>query len=524
MMFDVNSIADKMAGEEHRQITIDARKYLTSTGPGSVRIDRESAAKEVENLFTRWEVLRKYEDYFSGDRAFHVEDQLCIIAAKDPSVFNGIDSVIIMHPNNDIYIFIYHNKDILKAYAGLTADGGSAYVEYKSNGVVLIKKYAGFNGDNTQKSIICIDCTCDIQSGVSVPAGLKINTPVKLDNNKSLSPLVVSKYNSLIEISGNVMIEAPVPIIADGVKSVIIKGTGTLSLTCTEGMQPCIGTVTTTGMSYGRWSPNGTPPEEIVVDGVSIICKSSVENFTLGKYGSEKVPKIVTINGGRIICPEADGTRVITKQAKAPEGSTKISTSMQYEILKNGMAQEELLNPQVKEYMKQLPERWHKYITLKTQPENVSEAIRLLNMNKDLDVELILDSDSEMSNARVATLLRNKDIYNNKEFMLESNKLEYLVSKYSDMKSILAEADIQHHEIVCCLITAIRDTLGVSISDYDYEVLYDMIPSYYFDNWVRGDKKGSVEKYIEESSSSRKLIGKIHSNLRISECIKDLQL
>lgn len=69
------------------------------------------------------------------------------------------------------------------------------------------------------------------------------------------SPAVILRgENPILEVNGNVRVAAENPIIADA-EVITIKGSGILNLIATEGMQPCIGSRTYTGMSYGRWSP-----------------------------------------------------------------------------------------------------------------------------------------------------------------------------------------------------------------------------------------------------------------------------
>ena len=140
--------------------------------------------------------------------------------------------------------------------------------------------------------------------------------------------------NATVLISGDSSIECDeCPLQASGVLT--ITGSGTLTLTGGY-MQACIGTETHTGMSFGRWEPGRDEPlEKIIIDGVRVICKSKVPNFSLGSYGKSENPDIDCINGGSIDCPEVTGSRVMLQAGDENLcGSTKRSESAEYAIVK----------------------------------------------------------------------------------------------------------------------------------------------------------------------------------------------
>lgn len=140
--------------------------------------------------------------------------------------------------------------------------------------------------------------------------------------------------DATVTVEGDSSIECDgCPLQASGVLT--ITGSGTLTLTGGY-MQACIGTETHTGMSFGRWEPGRDEPlEKIIVDGVRVICKSKVPNFSLGSYGKYENPDIDCINGGSIVCPEVKGMRVMMQAGNENLcGSTKRSKSAEYVIVK----------------------------------------------------------------------------------------------------------------------------------------------------------------------------------------------
>lgn len=171
-----------------------------------------------------------------------------------------------------------------------------------------------------------------------------MNSNFVYDNCICHRGFVATEDNNIIHINGDVTLEDEVPVVCNGV--VRIEGTpdSVLHLVANSERQPCIGAKTHTGMSYGRWSPSGICPVRIEIDGCTVTCESKVLNFTIGKYGTNDMPEIVLLNDAKLICPEMDGERVITYQATAPEGSTKISESMQYGIRRAGQTDWDLFS------------------------------------------------------------------------------------------------------------------------------------------------------------------------------------
>lgn len=141
-------------------------------------------------------------------------------------------------------------------------------------------------------------------------------------------------HDAVLNVTGdNSIVATGCPLQASG--TLTIKGSGTLTLECSEGMQACIGTETHTGMSYGRWEPGREPSlNKIIVDGVKVDCHSRVLNFSLGSYGEPAVPDIECINGGSLNCPEINGKRIMNRSgAEGLCGSTKRENCAEYEIV-----------------------------------------------------------------------------------------------------------------------------------------------------------------------------------------------
>ena len=153
-------------------------------------------------------------------------------------------------------------------------------------------------------------------------------------NNTHLKNSYKAGKDAIVEVTGdNSIVATGCPLQASG--TLTIKGSGMLTLECSEGMQACIGTETHTGMSYGRWeSGRGPSLNKIIVDGVKVDCHSRVLNFSIGSYGESEVPEIECINGGSLNCPEINGKRIMNRSgAEGLCGSTKRENCAEYKIV-----------------------------------------------------------------------------------------------------------------------------------------------------------------------------------------------
>lgn len=153
-------------------------------------------------------------------------------------------------------------------------------------------------------------------------------------NGKEFKHSYSAGHDAVLNVKGeNSIVSTGCPLQASG--TLTIKGSGMLTLECSEGMQACIGIETHTGMSYGRWEPGRGPSlNKIIVDGVKVVCVSRVLNFSIGSYGESEVPEIECINGGSIECPEVNGKRIMNRSgAEGLCGSTKRENCAEYEIV-----------------------------------------------------------------------------------------------------------------------------------------------------------------------------------------------
>lgn len=324
--------AELMSGDKpSREIIFDMRKCLTLNEPGSVTLSSENFEMVLNEVFEQCPMLKNHMDVFDGIHAFHPEEGIYSLVNNDPSILDGFGIIKFFYPEYSIFTVIHRYEDIMKIYDH-SNDGSSVKTNYYSNDMVIFESKTS---DETIFHHMCLKCSLNIEKGKVIPEGIRVTTPVCLNENRIKTSIIVKKDNPIIEVHGDSVIEAVVPIWADGVDSVTIKGDGKLTLICTDSMQPCIGVRTATGLSFGRWESHGSPPRKIIVDGVMVTCLSQVDYFAIGRYGSEFVPEIIQLNGGELICPETSGNRVVRKRATAPAGSTKIIDRMEYFVEKD---------------------------------------------------------------------------------------------------------------------------------------------------------------------------------------------
>lgn len=160
-------------------------------------------------------------------------------------------------------------------------------------------------------------------------------------------------HDGFIAVSGvSKIVSGECPIQASG--HLIIRGTGALWVESLSDRQACIGTATHDGMSYGRWEPGRDKPlETLTIDGVHVICKSKIPNFSIGSYGTNQMPKINLVNGGTLDCPENNGVRSMIQSGKENLcGSTKRSEPAIYSMNVDKFDSREYL----KDYLLILPE------------------------------------------------------------------------------------------------------------------------------------------------------------------------
>lgn len=315
----------------------------------------------------------------------------------------------------------------------------------------------------------------------------------------SEKPFIVNTDQDTLCVSGECTIKAEVPVVTQ--TKVTIMGTqgSILHLINTEAQQPCIGPVTRTGMSGGRWCPEGKCPTEIIIDGVHVICESRVDGFTIGQYGdlSNTIPKITLVNGGKLTCPEMEGERVIIREASAPEGSTKISDSMAYAIRRPGQSDEDMYPQKKKELIAEVESiigRKVPTINLKTSERALSNAVKWLRLNPNLNPDFYLNGEREggLYIKKCMMLLRMPDeLFDAKEIFFEMyNKHQFIVDTfYGGVKG----------EFSSDFYTAIKYLASLNMdNDYIREVMYDMIPAYEYHFKHNGSHYDEVVQYLSE--------------------------
>lgn len=349
-----------------------------------------------------------------------------------------------------------------------------------------------------EKDMVCVTgndncfwlnvCDYELQAkGNRDSEGNVIIEPVKRKegDNSNICHLEVNE-DSVIVSKDNVCINST------GYEGVIIKSNNNSRLTLEAGsQQPCIGLPTYTGMSYGRWSPASIKCslKKIIVDNVRLVLKSKVSNFSVGAYNYEEYPEVILINGATIEgCPEVDGKRLLTHKAKAPEGSTKISDTPEYIIVKDGvqLSSDELLAPQVKLYKELLTRVDSKYaelVSVYSNPDLLREAVNLTKMKPDLDVSLLLSDSRNFKRNCIAVgtvVLGMKEAYADMpEITYEIEKVQFLKDKYSELlDNTIDGAELQLADIARKIY---QNKDFNTLSDWDKKYIYEMIPSYQFD-------------------------------------------
>lgn len=327
-----------------------------------------------------------------------------------------------------------------------------------------------------------------------IPHHAKFYSGMVLKDCKVYSSFVASEENhNTLMIDGNVTIIADNPIIAyDHVKISGVPGSKLTLIGMRHG-QPCIGTVTNTGLSYGRWEPPIRCTKEIVIENITVECQSNDAAFSIGAYDWEEVPKIVCINGGKLICPETEGTRVLRKHGTCPNGSTKRISYPVYEIIGKEDTPLNSLSEECKSILHEIDEvvvRYDKDVTYKTTERCLAMALELLRINNSLNVGTIVAGvpETQLFMYRTAAVLRMSNMYVNigEEFAFELSKLAWVTKKFYDST---VEPHVKYN---WNLMYFLKEKF--ECSEYLTNVLYELIPSY--DHNFTGLKGSDVDAYL----------------------------
>lgn len=330
----------------------------------------------------------------------------------------------------------------------------------------------------------------------------KLKVHLDLENNLTLTSPASGEID-ILKVAGEVTINSETPLECSG-GIVIVKGEKGSKLTLISGeQQPCIGPWTRTNMSYGRWSPEGTSPKEIIIDACTVVCESKVDGFSIGCYGTNDMPKITLLNGGKLICPETSGNRVILKQAVPPGGSTKISEHMVYGIMKEEDNVIDMVPDEVKTLYLELISKHPEYedtLSLTTTSKDIIEAYTILAMNPNVDITLLLKSNAHLFIKRCALLLRMPDF----EEVVQLDEFRFDAVKKHEFINKLAYngEEVGQGEAAANLINYLKSsTKNTPHWTFIKEVCYEIIPAYLYDygEHTGYTKEEHVDTFIEEN-------------------------
>ena len=338
---------------------------------------------------------------------------------------------------------------------------------------------------STESKFLVSRTPLEISSLRNIPSSIILHTPIHLNDCVCRTTIVADEEDSHIYVNGNCVIKgkedmASIKITSD---SVIIRGEGNLVIEKND-KQPCIGTSTHTGMSYGRWSPGALKEFGIVLsNNVSVECKTN-DNFALGVYGYNYVPVISIEEGCKLIAPEMEGKRVVKAYAVAPAGSTKISGNMVYAVLKEGQSfiniyeeEDRLLVEKLVSMGVGIPSDCF------IETKRLEIAVDLIDVFGDINLSVLFNPKTNFNRAVAATILRCPDIYAKEEFIYETRKMDYFAKKYGGKEDSAL--------ILNSLIKAGCDKLmeGHYSSRKRMcleHVLYELIPAFLYDgDWFK---------------------------------------
>ena len=167
-----------------------------------------------------------------------------------------------------------------------------------------------------------------------VPEKIRNLTRYPIGFRLSKLPFDMAKYGNILNVSGDSTIEAECPIQTTSDELIIAGEDGRVKLTvrATGKMQPAIGTLTHTGMSFGRWCPGRNPiPRTITIVGfIDVVLESAVPGFTIGRYGTNAMPPVYLREHATLTAPESKGCRQMINNIQSFEGSTKLLGNCEY--------------------------------------------------------------------------------------------------------------------------------------------------------------------------------------------------
>lgn len=166
---------------------------------------------------------------------------------------------------------------------------------------------------------------------------------------------------------------------------------------------------------------------------VTVECQSANSAFSIGAYDYEEIPKVVCIDGGKLICPEMEGIRILRKHGTCPRGSTKRISYPVYEIIGKEDTPLNSLSEECKSILHEIDEvvvEYDKDVTYKTTERCLAMALELLRINNSLNVGTIIAGvpETQLFMYRTAAVLRMPNMYvkTREEFAFELSKLVWV--------------------------------------------------------------------------------------------------
>lgn len=433
------------------------------------------------------------------------------------SVYDSFDRIVIYYTykyNGDCdgietsIIAFDHTHHTLSAVGNYEDEQGDGWIKsnadiiYSCDGTYAVVQLVRSSSCENKLGKYCREYTVIKHDGKAydgmtiIPSTAKLPIDYVFTNCVSKKGFVVSDGNDVLRVSGNVTIEAEVPIFTNTRVTIVGDHGSKLTLISNADQQPCIGPKTNTGMSYGRWSRSGKCPTEIIIDGVEVTCKSKVENFTIGRYGDNDMPVITLLNNGKLICPENTGVRVMTKNPQSPEGSTKISDEAKYAIVSDGDSPLSIMSDSAREILAEICKydaRYEQKISYTTSEKALKSALKILSIYPEADVSLLISGrfDNKDMMLRTVAFLRldEADIDLSNEFSFECSKINVLCNTLAGI-----DASIENvYNIIYYIYT------NAVLGEKEEEILYEMIPTYNHTFTHDVPHRVNVDSYIKNN-------------------------
>ena len=250
-----------------------------------------------------------------------------------------------------------------------------------------------------------------------------------------------------------------------------------------ESMQPCIGMETHTGMSFGRFSLPDGDLESITLVDVNIICLPHSDNpaFAIGSYGHKSVPKIELVGQASLECPEMAGERYMVNNIRKYDGSTKLTGSAYYFVVKPGESINDYMTDRQRELIDEISNITHAYDGQLDATYSEEGLRNLLAVTKLVIVEDPtkwkgdVNSGTYYMTLRTCALLHMPlELAGHNEFMFEVQKIEsYICAGFNDPDN--------RDTINCAIMKMVHLLSRHEASDLQYEMAYEVIPSYMWD-------------------------------------------